>query len=218
MTPLEKLAIAAPTMKVFPLPSSVLLPGGAVPLHIFEPRYRALVKRALETDGVMALADLAPGWEENYGGKPSMRPIACAGLIVWDQQLAEGRYNIILSGISRIRIQEELPGEHLYREIRAELISDPHYEGPEEVFLREALLELSGRMDPEIAEQLLQMGSRSKGGLLADMVANAVLESPERRRAALEELDPARRLNMMVGEIGELIARVGAARTNQLMN
>ena len=120
MSQLERVVAAAPALKVFPLPSVVLFPGAAVPLHIFEPRYRQLLRDCLASDQVLALAQLAPGWEADYAGRPPMKPVACAGVVGWSERLDEGRYNIIIQGVVRIRILEEHEPREPYRVIRAE--------------------------------------------------------------------------------------------------
>ncbi|MGZ6161870.1 MAG: LON peptidase substrate-binding domain-containing protein, partial [Myxococcaceae bacterium] len=79
MTALERVERAASALKVFPLPSAVLFPNTVLPLVIFEPRYRSLVKSALAGDKVMAMAQLEPGYEGSYSGRPRMRPMICAG-------------------------------------------------------------------------------------------------------------------------------------------
>ena len=83
MTALERVERAASSLKVFPLPSAVLFPHTVLPLHIFEPRYRSLVKSALTGDKVMAMAQLEPGYEGSLAGRPRMRPMVCAGIIAW---------------------------------------------------------------------------------------------------------------------------------------
>ena len=95
-------------LKVFPLPKAVLLPGSGLPLHVFEPRYRALVEEALESDRVMAVARLAPGWESAYEGRPRLMPVAGAGVIEEHEKLPDGRFNILVRGVARVRIR----GEH----------------------------------------------------------------------------------------------------------
>ena len=87
MTALERLERAKNALKVFPLPSVVLFPHTVLPLHIFEPRYRDLVRDALASDKVMALAQLEPGYEGSYAGRPRMRPMVCAGVIAWHEEL-----------------------------------------------------------------------------------------------------------------------------------
>ncbi|XXF81497.1 LON peptidase substrate-binding domain-containing protein [Myxococcaceae bacterium GXIMD 01537] len=212
MTIQERVAGASDALKVFPLPSAVLFPHTVLPLHIFEPRYRALVRDALATDRVMALAQLEPGWEGHYGGRPTLQPMMCAGLIVWHEEMEDGRYNILLQGVSRARLMQELPNDKLYREVRVEVIDDFPYTGPEEEQLRQAIFELASRVPPSYAEGLLPITARAAGGMLADVVAAAVVPETERRQELLGELDVQRRLQQVLGDVGELIARLQPAR------
>ena len=64
-------------VRLFPLPNLVVFPHVMQPLHIFEPRYRAMLEEALDEDGLIAMAVLAPGWEKDYEGRPPMRSNAC---------------------------------------------------------------------------------------------------------------------------------------------
>jgi hypothetical protein len=211
-TALERIALTTHALKVFPLPSAVLFPHAALPLHIFEPRYRALVRDALAGDKVMALSQLQPGWEGQYGERPPMQPMMCAGLIIWHEELPDGRYNILLQGVSRARLLEELPGEHLYRQVRVQLLPDGEYQGPEEERLRQAVFELAGRVPASFAENLLPVVARSQGGALADVVAAAIVPEPERRQELLCELDVRTRLVAVLDDVGELIARLSPVK------
>ena len=206
----QRIERAVGALKVFPLPSAVLFPGTPLPLHIFEPRYRALVGDCLASDRVMALGDLAPGWQADYQGRPPMRPIACAGIVVWHEEVEEGRYNILLQGVTRVRVLEELPAAHLYREVRAEIIPEMPYRGPLDELLRRALLEVAARLPGHVGQELLQLASRAEGGALADAVAAALLPDVEGRHAALREVNPEARLALVLDGVEELIARVGA--------
>src|SRR5512139_1570021 len=109
MDALKKIAAAAGALKLLPLPSVVLFPHTAVPLHIFEPRYRALVHDSLASDQVLALAVLQPGWERDYHGRPPTSAICCAGAITEHQELSDGRYLVIVEGQVRARVARELP-------------------------------------------------------------------------------------------------------------
>ncbi len=91
---------------LFPLPEVVLLPGTLLPLHIFEPRYRAMVADALEADRTIGMAMLKPGAEEG-GEAPAIHRIGTAGEIVESEALADGRYNILLEARFRFRVLEE---------------------------------------------------------------------------------------------------------------
>src|SRR5439155_15703175 len=86
--------------RLFPLPNLVFFPQVMQPLHIFEPRYRALTADALAGDRLMALVLLQPDWEKDYDAKPAICPVACLGKIVAEQRLEDGRYNLLLRGLS----------------------------------------------------------------------------------------------------------------------
>jgi uncharacterized protein len=89
---------------IFPLPNVVFFPHATLGLHIFEPRYRQMTEEALTSDRFLAVALLRPGWEQDYYGSPPVHEIACAGSIEEYQRLPDGRFNIRLRGLSRIRI------------------------------------------------------------------------------------------------------------------
>jgi len=96
-----------PSIPLFPLPNVVLFPNVFLPLHIFEPRYRAMVAHALEEDRIIGMTLLRPGYEANYDGCPAIYPIGCAGVITHNQSLGDGRYDIVLRGMQKFRIRAE---------------------------------------------------------------------------------------------------------------
>ncbi|KFE62523.1 LON peptidase substrate-binding domain-containing protein [Hyalangium minutum] len=218
MTVPERIIQSSDALKVFPLPSAVLFPHSVIPLHIFEPRYRDMVGDALSSDQVMALAQLEPGWETHYAGRPPVQEMMCVGLIVWHEKLEDGRYNLLLQGVCRARMVAELPSERLYREMRVELLPDPSYHGPEEEQLRQAVLELAGRVPPSFSEGLLPAVARANGGTLADVVAAAIIPEPERRQELLSELDVRVRLQAVIDEVGELLGRLQPMRPTGPLN
>ena len=93
------------SVPVFPLPDLVFFPHAALPLHIFEPRYRLMVEDALRGDRIIAMALLKPGWERGYDGSPDLFPLACAGIIEEEVRLPGGRFNIRLRGLARVEIR-----------------------------------------------------------------------------------------------------------------
>src|SRR5689334_18225723 len=105
-------------MPMFPLPNVVLLPNTFLPLHIFEPRYRKLTKDALAGDKLLLMAfQLGP--EHEYDGPPPVAPVAGVGEIVLAQNLPDGRYNLVLRGRARVRIERELTSDQPYRLVEA---------------------------------------------------------------------------------------------------
>jgi len=115
------------TIPIFPLPNVVLFPNVFLPLHIFEPRYRAMVKDALASDRIIGMVLLRPGYESNYAGRPPVYPIGCAGLITHSEPLPDGRFNIVLRGLEKFRMTGEEDGQP-YRlaqvEALAEMVTD----------------------------------------------------------------------------------------------
>jgi Lon protease-like protein len=112
------------TARLFPLPNLVLFPYVVQPLHIFEPRYRQMTRDALAGDRLIAMVLLRPGWEADYQGRPPLHPVACLGRILAEERLDDGRYNLLLRGLRRVRLLEEIPGEALYRTAHVELLAD----------------------------------------------------------------------------------------------
>ena len=110
---------------LFPLPNVVLFPTALLPLHIFEPRYRAMVGEALDGERLIGMVMLRPGWETEYESTPAVYPVGCAGFITHADRLPDGRYNILLRGLEKFRIVQERPardGLEMYRVARVESI------------------------------------------------------------------------------------------------
>jgi Lon protease-like protein len=96
-----------PIIPIFPLPNAVLFPNVFMPLHVFEPRYRAMVADALDGDRIIGMVLLRAGYEKDYEGRPSVFPVGCAGVITHSEPLADGRFNIVLKGIEKFRVTGE---------------------------------------------------------------------------------------------------------------
>jgi hypothetical protein len=109
---------------IFPLEAATLFPNGSYPLHIFEPRYRAMVADALKGDRIIGMVTLQPGYEKDYEGRPPILPVGCAGLITEFEELPDGRYNIVLGGLVKFRVVSEDQGRP-YRLARIERIPEP---------------------------------------------------------------------------------------------
>ncbi|HET9856141.1 MAG TPA: LON peptidase substrate-binding domain-containing protein, partial [Methylomirabilota bacterium] len=106
-------------LPIFPLPDLAFFPHTMLPLHVFEARYRAMVTDCLARDKRLAVVGLKPGYEAGYEGKPPVYPITGVGRIVQWERLATGRFNLLLRGECRARIDRELPTDTLYRMVAA---------------------------------------------------------------------------------------------------
>ena len=118
-------------VRLFPLPNLVFFPHVIQPLHVFEMRYRQMTADALAGDRLIAVVQLYEGAEEKERTPPAVHSVACLGKIVADQKLADGRYNLLLRGLSRIRIVRELENDKLYRTAEVELLQDQPCGSPE---------------------------------------------------------------------------------------
>ena len=108
---------------IFPLPNVVLFPNVFLPLHIFEPRYRAMVADTLDGDRIIGMVLLRPGWESDYEGRPPVYPVGCAGLVTHAERHPDGRFNIVLRGLEKFRVLDEDPGRS-YRIARVESLAE----------------------------------------------------------------------------------------------
>src|SRR5262249_5507316 len=111
-------------LALFPLANVVLFPRIHCPLHIFEPRYRQMTTDALAGSRQIGMATVRPEHAEQMSGDPPLFSIGCAGTIRRAQRYDDGRYDIVLFGTQRFRIEHEIPreGERLYRVARVELL------------------------------------------------------------------------------------------------
>jgi Lon protease-like protein len=114
-------------LPVFPLTGVMLLPGTVLPLHIFEPRYRAMVEDALEANKIFGMIQPYVPQDDNRGPgpggenlAPDLYKVGCAGSIDKWEKLPDGRFFVELKGVNRFRLTEELGLQRGYRRVRAE--------------------------------------------------------------------------------------------------
>ena len=113
-------------LPVFPLTGVMLLPGTVLPLHIFEPRYRAMIEDALEADKIFGMIQPFAPQNDNRGPEPSaensapdLYKVGCAGYIEKCEKLPDGRYFVQLKGVNRFRLAEEIALQRGYRRVKA---------------------------------------------------------------------------------------------------
>ena len=207
MDDVERVSSALQRLKLFPLPQAVLFPGALLPLHIFEPRYRQMVHEALATDSVIAMARPL---RDTTGEPTPLEPTVCAGVITTHEKLEDGRYNLVLQGVMRARIVQELPTRKQFREVEARGLPDAPYQGRLVIHVRQAVLALAPLLPEAAGEWVHQVASAKEGGELADLVATAVVNDERRRGQLLDETRVPERLELVLEDIGGLLARLGA--------
>ena len=146
---------------VFPLPELVLFPGVSVPLHVFELRYRTMVRDILSGDRTLALAVLMPGYELDYHGSPAFHPLGCLARVEEIEWLPNDRYDLKLVGTSRVRfgrVAREFP----YRAVHVEVLPQHPYAEDDPLVLldKRALFELHARLVRVAESQAGEAGLR----------------------------------------------------------
>ncbi len=133
-------------ISIFPLAGALLFPRMQLPLHIFEPRYRALVSDAMARDRRIGMIQPRPVPSRAEGGLSDPPPLfetGCVGRIAHVEALDDGRYNIVLEGVARFRLVRELDVTTPFRQVEAELEADAPAD-PLPIAMR-AALELESR-------------------------------------------------------------------------
>jgi Lon protease-like protein len=197
------------TFPIFPLPGVVLFPGTYLPLHIFEPRYRAMTEAALAGDQVIGMV-LIRGDADPMQRRAPIFPFGCAGRIVESERLADGRFNLLLHGERRFRILAEPDSTSVFRRVEAELVPEPSF--PElEPAVQRRLVELRGDLEARMLE-LVRLSAPASADALAErmraldplLLQNALafgLDCPTlEKQSLLETLDPVLQ--------GELLQRI----------
>ncbi|MBW2524911.1 MAG: LON peptidase substrate-binding domain-containing protein [Deltaproteobacteria bacterium] len=209
-------------LPIFPLDSAVLIPGGVLPLHVFEPRYRRMVSDSLESDAMLAIALLTGVDQRESIGEPGVSPVVGVGKIHTHQQLADGRYLLLLHGWLRARIEEELETDKPYRLVRATPIVDELGEASSTVdraaqALRQMVLQLAQRSTSEPAKMLAAAcATEADPGRLADLVGAALLDQPEQRQVFLSEPKVWRRLEVLTDTAARALASAAGASSTTL--
>lgn len=118
------------TLPIFPLTGAILLPRGHLPLNIFEPRYKKMIEDAQKKDGIIGMIQPANTViastidnNDNFGttkNNPELYQIGCAGLISNFEETENGQYFILLTGLRRFKITEEIATTTLYRQVKAD--------------------------------------------------------------------------------------------------
>jgi uncharacterized protein len=138
------------TIPVFPLPGALMLPRARLPLHIFEPRYLAMIEDCLKTKHrlIGMIQPRETPTSEKRPGEKRLQAIGCAGRLTGFSETEDGRYMVTLSGISRFRVKEEVQGFTPYRRCLVDWAPFARDLGPAEEdhgFQRETFMTQLGR-------------------------------------------------------------------------
>jgi Lon protease-like protein len=181
---------------IFPLAGALLFPRTHLPLHIFEPRYREMVRDALAGDKLIAMVQPRDGSEP-----PPVFEIGCIGQIVEANELDDGRYNIVLEGLTRFRIASEADVTTPYRQVDADRsgFEEDGQAEPLEIAQR-AELEQESKAYAEALGYVVDWTAvtRLDDELLVNSIAQIVPLDPGAKQALLEADDVAARADLLV--------------------
>lgn len=176
---------------LFPLPDFFLYPGTVAPLHIFEPRYRQMVNDQLDGPGRLVIASLIKRAPRQPGMPAPVFPIGTLAEIIRHEKLPEGRFLIVLAGLTRVKVAE-VASDRLYRKVQVEPLAS--VEGDEATArLLRPRLELALR---EQAGRTVELDDDLPIGNLADLLLHCLELTPEQNEEMLAELDASRRARM----------------------
>jgi len=216
-------------LALFPLANVVLFPRIHCPLHVFEPRYRQMTADAIDGARRIGMATVRPEHVSQMAGDPPLFSIGCAGTIQRAQRQDDGRYDIVLFGTQRFRIEHEIPraGERLYRVARVELLDERFDEAREGVGLqglRADAIDLLARLLRLVApDAAYQLDPRRFSGIDDTTFVSALcqmLDLPTAEKQGLLEADgPIARCERLVALLEFRLAELGgglAARTDRV--
>ena len=216
----ERLRDKLQRLPIFPLYRVQLFPRAILPLYVFEPRYREMTAACLAGDGLMAIAQLKSGFESDYQGRPPVRSMAGLGKIIAHRENPDGTYNILLEGLGRVRIDEELPPDHSYREVRAHLVRDRIIEGFDRQTVRDTLRLLIDKLSKSIGESgasLRSLCSETKRlPCLVDVLSSAIIQKPVLRRRLFECRDLAARAELLIVSLAKIVAGLNSEGQSEL--
>ncbi|MCJ8519917.1 Lon protease-like protein [Pseudorhizobium tarimense] len=199
------------TARVFPLTGALLLPGGQLPLNIFEPRYLAMFDAALGGDRLIGIVQPALTEPANAAdiARPTLSNVGCIGRITSFAETGDGRYITSLSGVCRFRLLDEVGAGHPYRSFRiAPLLADLSAEDDEGTVDRAELLRVfRAYLDANKLEADWESVERAGNRTLVNSLSMMSPFGPAEKQALLEAPDLKTRAETLIAITEILLAR-----------
>jgi len=194
---------------VFPLAEALLLPGGRMPLNVFEPRYLQLVDHALSGDRVIGMVQPALDGSERQDGEPQLCEVGCLGRIVQFAETGDGRYLVSLQGICRYRVIEELTVKTPFRQCRiAPFVADlSEDQGAGEVDRPALLRTFKAYLKANDLEADWESVSRADNAMLVNALSMMAPYGAAEKQALLEAPDLKTRAETLIALTEMAIAR-----------
>ena len=187
---------------LFPLPNVVLFPKTPMPLYIFEERYRTMVREVLAGNGELVIALLRGGSEPGYASLSAVHDIACLGKIETYEELEDGKYNIVVVGLHRVRIVREVQHSP-YRRVEVEMLEEAACdERAADIVERHnhlgGLFAKFTELATGVKQQALELMPQLDFESLVNMVAMTLNLDIEQKQALLEIDDTSQRCDVLI--------------------
>jgi Lon protease-like protein len=198
------------SIPLFPLPNAVLFPQTTIQLHIFEPRYRRMTEDAIAGDLPLAIGLIQGTGRRTESGHPDVYPVVGVGEIVQHTRLDDGRFQLNVRGVGRVRIVEELSVSTPYRQIRGEHIRD-RLTDPEHAQLmlntiQNCLFNVQADSDDVTDVLMRTFRDLDDPGAISDVLGAIVFSNTRERQQMLAEPNVNVRLEALRDRLAEMIA------------
>ncbi len=196
-------------LPIFPLPHIAFFPNTLLPLHVFEPRYMAMLDDVWDGDRLLGIVQLRPGWEDAYYGAPDVHPVLGVGRIVHRSDAPKGRANILVRGLSRAIIVDEARTKLMYRTVTAQMLgsdtSDDFATARRIATIRHLFAQLLQGIDGvDMDGAGALFAPEADPSVVVDAIAAALPIDPDAKQDLLAELDVPRRADRLADLLVDL--------------
>jgi len=199
-----------PPLPLFPLSDVVLFPGVQIPLHVFEMRYRQLARDVLTNTGCIGMVAVRPEHSSEMAGDPPVFAVGCRGTVIQSRARPDGRYDLLLRGDRRFRIDHELPrsGSRLYRSAQVTLLEDAYPPSTRErvaacrsEILERAVHALSREEQSDATGSPIEYLKTTDDERFVNTLANSFRLPVEEKQLLLETNDISQRFELLAGAL-----------------
>lgn len=206
---------------LFPLSTVVFFPNTLLPLHIFEPRYKQMINDVIDKEKIIGMALFKPGWGDDYYGNPDVFETVGMGRIVSSEKFEDGRINIVLYGLRRVKIVD-IVEEKPYRLAKVQIIEDLH--STNEEILRAHIAELVDRwnllIDGTNDSHKIKINTSLPLDSLTDALGTLIFSNVFDKQCLLEEPSVENRAKILINDLEtrlEIIS-VTSSKKNRIIN
>lgn len=206
---------------LFPLSSVVFFPNTLLPLHIFEPRYKEMVDTALNSEKIIGMALLKPGWETDYYKNPEVYDVIGMGRIVSSEVFEDGKINIVLYGLKRARIievVEDLP----YRQARVSIVENEQGKNNESfrAKIEELIYKWNLYLDEKQKSHRINVNTKLPLENLTDALASLIFPNVFDKQRLLEETNVQKRSEIIINDLQTRLEMISitSQKRNEIIN